>query len=272
MNDIVVKLQDTRHILVFINSNAHYLFLLLTISFFHRLKLRNDTHFHVNYIHNDLLNMQLESRISLNDLHLIGTYERSMTDKNPSILYYTPTFGQIEFLLKDVQYKMKGRYRLVQERLFIELVISAIKVDDILMSYSNKTTKSPSISLHRRNIEQFLERLKVDLDKWLRDYFNDYLLYIDLAGPASNAKFQEYDKNKALTLNEYVDTALSLMKRRLQKLKATAVKLPMFSIFSTNGVVSKNFDDNIKTSRRTYGAGENLALSEEYFSFEGTLT
>ncbi|XP_026762011.2 uncharacterized protein LOC113520802 [Galleria mellonella] len=210
-----------------------------SILFFRRLKLRNNTHFHIDYIHNDLLNMQLETRISLNDLHLVGTYERSVTAKDPSILYYTPTFGEVEFLLKDVQYKMEGRYRLVQDRLYLELVMSLIKVNDILMFYTSKTAKSPSLSLQRQNIEEFLDRLKVDLDMWLRDYFNDYLLNFGLAGSAANAKFRQYDKKKALILNEYVDTALSLMKRRLHKLKASAVKLPAFSIYSVNGVTLK---------------------------------
>lgn len=60
------------------------------------MKLRNSTNFQVQYLHNDLKNMALIARIDLHDLHLLGSYERSATHKDPSILYYTPSYGELE--------------------------------------------------------------------------------------------------------------------------------------------------------------------------------
>lgn len=65
--------------------------------FFHRMKLRNDTYFRLNSLHNDLSNMIVTIDLGLNDLHLKGAYERSLNaEKKPSVLIYTPTFGQVE--------------------------------------------------------------------------------------------------------------------------------------------------------------------------------
>ncbi|CAF4932417.1 unnamed protein product [Pieris macdunnoughi] len=106
------------------------------ILFFHRMKLRNDTHFKIEYLHNDLENMVLNTKINLNDVHLLGSFDRAVTDKDPSKLFYMPTFGQAEFLLKNVKYKMEGRYRLLHNTLNLVLAISDIQMDDIIMVVS----------------------------------------------------------------------------------------------------------------------------------------
>ncbi|XP_072948780.1 uncharacterized protein [Epargyreus clarus] len=206
-----------------------------SLLFFHRMKLRNDTHFRVTYLHNDLMNMVLHGHISLNDLHLLGSYDRSITDKDPSILYYTPTYGQVELLLKNVQYTMEGRYRLLKDRLTIELIISNIVLDDVMMTYLNNASSQP-IRLEKKNIEEFLGRLQIDLDEWLKDYFNDYLMYFGLIGNKSDNKFQQYDKEKAIELNDYTDHVIQLVIRRLHKINAGSVKLPKFTIFTGNGM------------------------------------
>lgn len=41
------------------------------------------------------------------------------------------------FLLRNVQYNMEGRYRLLRNKLTIELVVSDINTNDILMTVSN---------------------------------------------------------------------------------------------------------------------------------------
>lgn len=37
------------------------------------------------------------------------------------------------FLLKNVQYKFEGRYRLLKNRFVIEVILSEMEVDDVLM-------------------------------------------------------------------------------------------------------------------------------------------
>ncbi|CAG5000945.1 unnamed protein product [Parnassius apollo] len=70
---------------------------------FHRMKLRNNTHFRINFLHNDLANMVLTAKLSLNDLHIVGAYERMtykvQTNTKYNLLYeifYTPAFGEVE--------------------------------------------------------------------------------------------------------------------------------------------------------------------------------
>lgn len=60
------------------------------------MKLRNDTYFRVDWLHNELNHMMVRMNLSLNDLHLKGAYERSLTDIDPSVLLYAPTFGEVE--------------------------------------------------------------------------------------------------------------------------------------------------------------------------------
>ncbi|XP_045498417.1 uncharacterized protein LOC123696343 [Colias croceus] len=206
-----------------------------TILFFHRMKLRNDTQFRIQYLHNDLENMVLRARISLNDLHLIGSYDRTITDKNPSDLFYVPTFGQAEFMLKNVRYIMEGRYRLLSNRLNLVLTISEIQMDDILMEYQGNVS-SPPIRLDKRNIDTFMDRLKIDLNQWLKDYFNDYLMYFGLSGRRMNPEFQKYDKEKSIALNDFTDNAINVIIRKLHQVKAGSVRLPKFTIYAINGM------------------------------------
>ncbi|CAK1551218.1 unnamed protein product [Leptosia nina] len=196
------------------------------ILFFHRMKLRNDTHFRVQYLQNDLENMVLRSRIALNDLRVMGSFDRAITDSNPSNLFYVPTFGKAEFLLKNVKYSMEGRYRLIQNTLNLVLVISELKVDDVIMV-----------------VHGFLDRLKTDLDHWLKDYFNDYLTYYSIAGRDLNSEFQKYDAEKALALNDFTDNAINVIIRKLHRVKAGSVKLPNFTIYALNGMVPVIYTD-----------------------------
>ncbi|KPJ08573.1 hypothetical protein RR48_12326 [Papilio machaon] len=72
-----------------------------SILFFHRMKLRNNTHFRVDVLHNNLSNMVLTAKLSLNDLHILGAYERLITESDPSELFYKPTFGEVEEYEKE---------------------------------------------------------------------------------------------------------------------------------------------------------------------------
>ncbi|XP_021207628.3 uncharacterized protein LOC110386240 [Bombyx mori] len=202
-----------------------------SLLFFYRLKLRNDTEFRVNYLRTDFVNMTLIGRLNLHDLHLIGAYDRSPTYKDPSVLFYAPTFGQVEFLLKNVQYNMEGRLRLIMNRLTIELIISELLVEDILMTYQSKDNTEEPVRLPKANMEQFLHKLKIDLDKWLKDYFNNYLSHKKFV-ESQNVPLQRSEKDKAVKLNEYADSAVNLLKRRIREVGASSVRLPQFTIFA----------------------------------------
>ncbi|XP_045518096.1 uncharacterized protein LOC123710321 isoform X2 [Pieris brassicae] len=204
------------------------------VLFFHRMKLRNDTHFKIQYLHNDLENMVLNTRINLNDLHLLGSFDRAVTHEDPSKLFYMPTFGQAEFLLKNVKYKMEGRYRLLHNTLNLVLAVSDIQMDDVIMYHINESKQAAR--LEKQNIDGFLDRLKSDLNLWLKDYFNDYLLYFGLAGREMNAQFQRYDNEKAQVLNDFMDNAINVIIRKLHQVKAGSVKLPNFTIYAFNGM------------------------------------
>ncbi|XP_068633549.1 uncharacterized protein, partial [Battus philenor] len=207
--------------------------------FFHRMKLRNNTHFRVNHLHTDLANMVLLAKLSLNDLHILGAYERTTTGSNPSVLFYTPTYGEAEFLLKNVQYNMEGRYRLLRNKLTIELIVSDIVTSDIMMTVRFYKNYTKPITLQRKDIEEFLDRLKTDLDKWLKDYFNDYLMYFGLEGKKAFDELLQYDKEKTVLLNEHADQVIENIKKRLNELKYTSVQVPKFTIMAVNGMQLK---------------------------------
>ncbi|XP_050350591.1 uncharacterized protein LOC126773638 [Nymphalis io] len=200
-----------------------------SVLFFHRMKLRNNTTFRVTDINNDFANLIMISSISLNDLHLFGSYDLTIATK-PGYLAYEPTFGQVELLLKNVRYKMEGRYRFSKKRLSIELVISELLIDDILMMYNTKNSTS-SLKLHRKNINVFIERLQVDLDKWLKDYFNDYLMYNVIV---NDDEFLNYNREKIIALNNFTDSAINTVIKRIHNIKADSVQLPAFTIFVSN--------------------------------------
>ncbi|XP_028168374.1 uncharacterized protein LOC114358573 [Ostrinia furnacalis] len=80
------------------------------------MKLRNNTRFRINYLHTNLKDLEIRTQLSLHDLHLVGSYERAITDNDPSILYYVPTFGQADaaicltkVLIHQVVYKYNAQ-------------------------------------------------------------------------------------------------------------------------------------------------------------------
>ncbi|KAJ0176511.1 hypothetical protein K1T71_007690 [Dendrolimus kikuchii] len=213
-----------------------------SILFFHRIKLRNNTYFRVNMLDVDLVNMVLKIRLSLNDLHLAGAYGRVLTDRGPGILYYTPTFGEVEFLLKDANFNAEGRLRLVKDRLWIELIDSKITTGDNLMSYSSDKS---SIYLRPGNIEDVLERMKTDLQKWLKDYFNDFFMFHPLNKPPST-QFQEAENERTHALNDYADYAIQAIIHKIREINATAVQIPPFTLRGSNRLVIKLHDGALR--------------------------
>ncbi|XP_075978226.1 uncharacterized protein LOC142977961 [Anticarsia gemmatalis] len=207
-----------------------------SLVFFHRMKLRNSTVFRINALHNDLESMTLRAHISLNDLHLKGAYDRTLTDGSRSKLAYQPTFGELQIFLKDARYKMEGRYRLIKKRLVIELVISEITVEDVIIEYANQKVDNPVIRIEKRNVREFLERLKTDLDKWVKDYFNDRLIYTGLEKVPMISSLENYDKEKAAALAEYMDYAIDTINKRIRKHKGQHIRTPEFTITTLEGV------------------------------------
>ncbi|XP_028168372.1 uncharacterized protein LOC114358572 [Ostrinia furnacalis] len=215
--------------------------------FFHRMKLRNNTRFRINYLHTNLKDLEIRTQLSLHDLHLVGSYERAITDNDPSILYYVPTFGQAEILLRNVEYKMEGRMRMLEDSLFIVLVNSEISYYDAVMLYKNNATQNNPIPLneavtgmyYKSFTDDFIERMKSDLDEWLRDYYNEHLIFFNKIGPAASEKYREYEKQKTAMLNSYVEDSIMELKSKLHKVNSTSVKLPNFSIFSITGMEIK---------------------------------
>nr|XP_034832198.1 uncharacterized protein LOC117989008 [Maniola hyperantus] len=217
-----------------------------SILFFHRMKLRNNTNFRITSLKTDISELKINAHIMLNDLHLFGSYDFTNILNKPNILSYDPTFGQVELLLKNVSYKMEGRYRILRYKLIIELIVSEIDLDDVIVMYRNKDS-SQSVSLQRKNIDIFIDRLKVDLDKWLKDYFNDDLMYgIGYGNARFDSKtgpntfsllqnhfllpFRAYSQKRTMALNQYADRAIDKVLERLNEIKANAINLPSFEL------------------------------------------
>ncbi|XP_021185510.3 uncharacterized protein LOC110372842 isoform X1 [Helicoverpa armigera] len=217
-----------------------------SVLFFHRMKLRNNTHFKIESLHNDFTNMMVRINLCLHDLHLKGAYERSLTDDDPSVLIYAPTFGEVEFLLRNVKYKMEGQYRIIKNRLRIEMVNSEIIADDILMTYVNQAAGSSAVKIKKENLGNFMSRLKIDLDLWLKHYFNDYMIFISLDGISDIDKYSKYDKERATALEEYTDKAITDIVTRIRQLKADTIPVPAFTFNSIQGVVIKLYDGVIR--------------------------
>nr|XP_032517814.1 uncharacterized protein LOC116770446 [Danaus plexippus plexippus] len=201
------------------------------VLFFHRMKLRNNTRFRVVKLESNLTTLELKARLNLNDLHLLGSYDISHTLQETSHLLYYPSFGEVEFLLKNVSYVVDGHYRLLDKRLNLELVTSEISMDGIMMTYKDRNF-SNSFSMETKNIESFTERLQVDLDKWIRDYFNDYLAYFIVA---KDNEFEKYNQEKTTALNNYADKVIDIIKQKIYKIQAHAVQLPTFTIKTQSG-------------------------------------
>ncbi|CAK1580457.1 unnamed protein product [Parnassius mnemosyne] len=197
------------------------------------MKLRNNTHFRVNFLHNDLANMVLTVNLSLNDLHIVGAYERMIYYKDWTKLFYAPTFGEVEFLLRNVQYTAEGRYRLLRDKLWIELIVSDLDVSDIVIMFINKQKENKPFPFET-NVVGLLNLLKINLDKWLKDYINDNLMYY--AGNKASANFLKYNQEKTIALNEYADYVLEKINKRVHLKGQTVWSAPKFNIKAINGV------------------------------------
>ncbi|XP_045448200.1 uncharacterized protein LOC123656574 [Melitaea cinxia] len=92
--------------------------------------------------------------------------------------------------------------------------------------YRNKNS-TVSVQLKEKNIAEFSRRLKADLDKWLKDYFNDYLMHYVAA---ENKDFENYNREKTQVLNNFADKAIDKVVSRIHEIKANAVRLPSFVI------------------------------------------
>ncbi|CAH2096029.1 unnamed protein product [Euphydryas editha] len=194
--------------------------------FFHRMKLRNNTIFRITELKNDFKNLALHARILLNDLYLFGSYDVTTATK-PGVLGYEPSFGQVEILLKNVKYTVEGRYRLLKNRLNIEMIVSELHIPEIMMMYRNKNS-TEEVQLKEKNIAEFSQKLKADLDKWLKDYFNDYLMHYVVA---DDKNFEKYNREKTEVLNKFTDKTIDKIVNRIHEIKANAVRLPSFTIY-----------------------------------------
>ncbi|XP_063383835.1 uncharacterized protein LOC134670085 isoform X2 [Cydia fagiglandana] len=216
-----------------------------SVLFFYRLKLRNNTQFTVNFIHNDVEQLTLSMRLSLNDLHLVGEYERALTSKiDPSQLYYRPSKGEVEFLLKDVKYKVEGRYRLLNGRLHIEHIISEIPPMQILMRYS-LDSDGKSVPVDPNNLKDYLNRMQTDLDRWLKDYFNDFLMLYEVEEVQKHKQIQEYENERTILLNQFADQVMGVLNGRLRE-KGPSLIMPDFSLNTPNGMQIKLYDGTVR--------------------------
>ncbi|XP_047991802.1 uncharacterized protein LOC125230626 isoform X2 [Leguminivora glycinivorella] len=213
--------------------------------FFYRLKLRNNTRFTINFIHNDVEQLTLTMRLSLNDLHLLGQYERALTSKeDPSKLYYRPNNGEVEFLLKDVKYKVEGRYRLQNGKLHIEHILSDIPPMPILMRY---TTDSPgqSTPLDPNTLKDYLNRMQTDLDHWLKDYFNDFLMLYGVDEVKHNEEIQKYENERTILLNGFADQVTDILNGRMRE-KGPSLMMPDFTLHAANGMEIRLYDGYVR--------------------------
>ncbi|CAG5045072.1 unnamed protein product, partial [Parnassius apollo] len=233
---------------------------------FHRMKLRNNTHFRINFLHNDLANMVLTAKLSLNDLHIVGAYERVITNNNSSDFFYAPTFGEVELLLRNVQYTVEGRYRLSRNKLWIEIIVSDVAISDILTMYINKQKANKTSPFPRENIGRLLDLLKTNLDKWLKDYINDYLTYFTNAGNKASRNFLKYDQEKTIALNEYVDNVLERINEKIELYSITDNYIQSFNITAVNGMVNCAYDAVIHTDRYTKRHGDVVVSADEFIA------
>ncbi|XP_063363977.1 uncharacterized protein LOC134652745 [Cydia amplana] len=216
-----------------------------SVLFFYRLKLRNNTRFTVNFIHNDVEQLTLTMRLSLNDLHLLGEYERAITsNEHPSQLYYSPNKGEVEFLLKDVKYKVEGRYRLLDGRLHIEHILSEIPPMQILMRYS-ADTDGKSVPLDPNSLQDYLNRMQTDLDHWLKDYFNDFLMLYGVEEVQKNKQIQEYENERTILLNQFADQVMGMLNGRIRE-KGPSLMMPDFTLNAANGMQIRLYDGSVR--------------------------
>lgn len=230
--------------------------------FFHRMKLRNNTIFRVTELKNDFTKLALNARILLNDLYLFGSYDVTAA-KKPGVLDYEPSFGQVEILLNNVKYTIEGRYRLLKNRFNIEMVISELQIPEIIMKYRNKNS-TVSMQLKEKNIAEFSQRLKADLDKWLKDYFNDYLMHYVAA---ENKNFEKYNREKTKVLNNFADKAIDKVVSRIHEIKANAVRLPSFVIHIAHYKEIRLRDGVLRGLENIYRRAITTANTEKNYTF-----
>ncbi|CAH2980746.1 unnamed protein product [Chilo suppressalis] len=213
-----------------------------SLLFFHRMKLRNMTRFIIYSLQTDLGNMTINANLNLQDLHLMGSYERAIEGQDINDLKYVPTYGMAQILLKNVEYRLEGRLRFLHDNLYIVLVSSSLNFDKALLMYRNNNNSSDcdtSVKLTYNNIEDFVERMKADLDSWLKDYLNHLLIFFkpEISIQKSGCRlttFFTYQQKRMIILTEYVDKAINFLKRRINEVNATVVKLPNFNIYGRN--------------------------------------
>ncbi|XP_063536578.1 uncharacterized protein LOC134746187 isoform X1 [Cydia strobilella] len=200
-------------------------------------------------------------RQSLNDLHLLGEYERAITFKeDPSQLYYRPNKGEVEFLLKDVKYKVEGRYRLLDGRLHIEHILSEIPPMQILMRYS-ADNEGKSVPLDPNSLEDYLNRMQIDLDHWLKDYFNDFLMLYGVEEVKKNKQIQEYENERTILLNQFADQVMGVLNGRMRE-KGPSLMMPDFTLNTANGMQIRLYDGSVRgldtMYRRSVTTGKNV--------------
>ncbi|CAB3261634.1 unnamed protein product [Arctia plantaginis] len=82
----------------------------------------------------------------------------------------------------------------------------------------------------------FMVRLKADLDKWIQDYFNDYLIMTSLKDVPTISALQKYDQKKATELAVFTDDALTMLNKKLRDIGGDAILLPDFKILTSYGL------------------------------------
>ncbi|CAB3227133.1 unnamed protein product [Arctia plantaginis] len=207
-----------------------------SVLYLHRLKLSDDTFFQLKDLHNDIDNMVLKGQLLFNNLNLTEAYDRSLMAKDPSILKHTNSYGELQVFMEDVHYTVEGRYTMKKDRLAIELIVSTLDTKFITLTHSNANKTDPPIWLDKQNMGDFMLRLKADLDKWVQDYFNEYLTVTNLENVPSILKLREYDQHKGGQLAKFVDNALIRMNNKLHNIVGDTVRIPNFKITASHNM------------------------------------
>ncbi|CAB3227135.1 unnamed protein product [Arctia plantaginis] len=217
-----------------------------TVLFFHRMKLRNDTFLRVNVLHNDMVNMVLRAHLSVHGLHLKGAYDHTTTGQVRGTLVHTPTTGELGIFLEDIKYTIEGRYRFMGDRLVIELIVSTLSIRNMALKYPNATDSDPPVRLLKKNMADFRTGLKTDLDKWVQDYFNGYLIVSDLQDIPSLWKLREYDQYKTSKLAAFTDLAVARINKRILDIGGDYIRVPKFKIVAAYGLVINIYDGALR--------------------------
>ncbi|XP_041979355.1 uncharacterized protein LOC121733226 [Aricia agestis] len=226
-----------------INLGGHVIMRLeRTVLMFYRLRLRNNTIFQLDSIRNNFEDMTLSAKLRLNELHLFGTFSSCLRRRKSSLAhdYYLTCrhkYGDIEILLSNVRYKVQGRYRLLQDKLKLEHIVSKLDIEHMGVSLPDRQLSRRQFkniqedSKWRSSLDEFIVRLKTDLDKWMLDYFNDYLMYfVELENGPDVDNFLRYDGERTKLANEFVDNTIELLTSRLRDIHQACPKIPDYTI------------------------------------------